>query len=48
MASFDAQVAQAEQGGRMAKLEGHCQNMVNGAQRSQHAVAQNAQIAHDA
>ena len=43
MASFNAQVAQAEQGGRMAQLEGHLQTVVSELQRLQLVVAQNAQ-----
>ena len=45
MASFDAQVAEAEQGGRMAQLEGHLQTVVFELQRLQSVVSQNAQDA---
>ena len=43
MASFDAQIAQAEQGGCMAQLEGHLQTVVFELQRLQSVLAQNAQ-----
>ena len=45
MASFDAQVAQTDQGGRMAQLEGHLQTVVSELQRLQSVVAQCAQDA---
>ena len=45
MASFNAQVAQAEQVGRVDALEGHFQDAVNKLQRLQSVIAQNAQHA---